>query len=66
MELREGGSGFDWFFLAMAYWQLGDEAVSRNWYDKAVKWMDKNQPEDAELRRFRPEATALLKIAEKY
>jgi uncharacterized protein HemY len=22
MELSKGGNGFDWFFLAMAHWQL--------------------------------------------
>jgi hypothetical protein len=24
MELRNGGDSFDWFFLAMANWQLGE------------------------------------------
>ena len=65
MELREGGSTIDWFLLAMAYWQLGDKVESRKWYDKAVKWMEKNEPEDAEQRRFHLEATALLKFTEK-
>src|SRR5262249_21231244 len=25
MKLRKGGTSFDWFFLAMAHWQLGDK-----------------------------------------
>jgi tetratricopeptide (TPR) repeat protein len=60
MELRKGGDGFDWFFLAMARWQLGDKKDARKWYDQAVQWMDKNQPKDEELGRFRAEAETLL------
>jgi tetratricopeptide (TPR) repeat protein len=65
MELRKGGDCSDWFFLAMAQWQLGGQKDARPWYDKAVKWMEKNQPKDEELVRFRAEAKALLKIEEK-
>jgi serine/threonine protein kinase/Flp pilus assembly protein TadD len=36
MELRKGGDGFDWCFLAMAYWQLGDKAKAREWYEKGA------------------------------
>jgi len=50
------------FFLAMAHWQLGQKDEARQWYDKAVEWMEKNQPEDEELRRFRAEAAELLGI----
>jgi tetratricopeptide (TPR) repeat protein len=62
MELRKGGDSSDWFFLAMAHWQLGDKEQARTCYDKAVQWMDKNKPQDEELRRFRTEAAALLAI----
>jgi serine/threonine protein kinase/Flp pilus assembly protein TadD len=65
MHLRSGGDSFDWFFLAMAHQQLGDPAKARHWYERAVEWMDKNKPQDEELRRFRAEATALLGIQEK-
>ena len=44
MELRKGGDSNDWFFLAMAHWQLGEKDKAREWYDRAVQWMDKNQP----------------------
>ena len=64
-ELRNGGDSFDWFFLAMANWQLGKKAEARKWYDEAVQWMDKNQPKDEELRRFRSEAEALLGMKKK-
>lgn len=64
MELRNGGDSFDWFFLAKAHWQLGDKEQARKSYDQAVRWMDKNKPQDEELRRFRAEAAALLKLPE--
>ena len=60
MELRNGGDSVDWFFLAMAHWQLADKEEARKWYDKAVEWMDKNQPNNKDLRRFRREAEELL------
>jgi tetratricopeptide (TPR) repeat protein len=61
IELRRGGDSNDWFFLAMANWQLGEHAKAREWYDKAVQWMDKNQPTNKELRGFRAEADELMK-----
>lgn len=65
MEFRSGGDSFDWFFLAMALWELGDKNEARTWYDKAVGWMDRNDAKNEELRRFRAEAAELLKIDKK-
>ncbi len=65
MQLRKGGDSSDWFFLAMAHWQIGDKEQARKWYDQAVKWMKKNNPNDDELGRFRTEAAALLGVTEK-
>jgi tetratricopeptide (TPR) repeat protein len=65
MELRKGGNSFDWFFLAMAHWQLGNKDEARKWYDKAVQWTDKNQPNNEELRRFRAEAAELMGVEKK-
>ena len=65
MELGNGGDSTDWFFLAMAHWQLGDKTQARSWYDKAVPWMEKNQPKNEELIRFRDEAGALLGVNSK-
>jgi Flp pilus assembly protein TadD len=59
MELRKGGDSFDWFFLAMAQWQLGEKDQARQWYDRAVQWMNKNQPQNEELVRFRTAAKLL-------
>jgi hypothetical protein len=64
MTLRKGGDSSDWFFLAMAYWQLGRRDEARLWYDRAVQWMDKHVPNHRELRRFRAEAAALLGLPE--
>jgi WD40 repeat protein/serine/threonine protein kinase len=71
MELQKGKlESFDTFFLAMAYWRLDEREKARQWYDRAVLWMEKNKdhlqgnkewPE--ELRRFRAEAADLLGVA---
>ena len=60
MQLRGGGDSYDWFFLAMAYWQLGEKDKASQWFDKAVQWMDKNMPKGKELGRIRAEAAELL------
>jgi superkiller protein 3 len=64
MGLRQGGNGNDWFFLAMAHWQMGNKEEARKRYCQAVQWMDKNQPTNEELR-FRAEAAKLLGVQEK-
>jgi tetratricopeptide (TPR) repeat protein len=61
MKFYAGGNASDWFFLAMAHWQLGDRPRARQWFDQAVKWMDKYQPKNEELGRFRAEAKALIR-----
>jgi serine/threonine protein kinase/Tfp pilus assembly protein PilF len=63
VQLRQGGDSFDFFFLAMAHWQLGEKDKARAWYDRAVAWMDQNAPQDGELKRFRAEAASLLGLA---
>jgi serine/threonine-protein kinase len=64
MKLQSGGDSSQGFFLAMTYQRLGDPGKARDWYDRAVQWMDKNKPQDEELRRYRVEAAALLGIKE--
>jgi len=60
-ELLKGNElSFNAFFLAMAHWQLGHKDEARKWYNQAVGWMEKNKPQDDELRRFRAEAEELL------
>jgi serine/threonine protein kinase len=62
-ELKpRGGDSFDWFFLAMAYWQTGDRESARTWYTRAVEWMELNRSaERTTLKQFRDEAEALIK-----
>jgi tetratricopeptide (TPR) repeat protein len=60
LKLRSGGDSHNWFFLAMAHWQRGDKERARQWFDRAVAWMEKHMPAEEELRRFRAEAAALL------
>ncbi len=42
MPLREGGDSFDWFFLAMADWQLGEKEQAQVSFRRGVQWMEKN------------------------
>ena len=67
-QLRNGGDAFDFFFLAMAHWQLGEKEKAREWYQKGIEWTEKNQKLleqknrwAEELHRFRAEAEELLK-----
>jgi Flp pilus assembly protein TadD len=64
-RMNKGGDHFHRFFLAMAYWQLGEKDKARRAYDQAVEWMDKNQPANEELRRFRAEAEEMLGVENK-
>jgi hypothetical protein len=41
----EGGSPYDWLFLAMAEHRLGHKAQARQYLDKSIAWMnDRLQP----------------------
>ena len=62
MDDPKGGDAAQWFFLAMAHWRLGEKDTGREWYDRAVQWMDKNQRKEELLRRFRAEASELLEL----
>jgi tetratricopeptide (TPR) repeat protein/serine/threonine protein kinase len=62
VERRDGGDGCDWFFLAMANWQLKNKTGARRWYDQAVKRTNRNGAGDEELARFQKEAAELLQI----
>jgi serine/threonine protein kinase/WD40 repeat protein/Flp pilus assembly protein TadD len=55
---REGVS-YDAFFLAMSYWRLDKREAAREWYDRAVRWIERNQ-ENEELLRIRSEADELM------
>jgi tetratricopeptide (TPR) repeat protein len=59
-ELGGGGSSFDFFFLAMAWWQEGDREQAHHWYLRGNAWMEEHSPDHELLVRFREEAAALL------
>jgi eukaryotic-like serine/threonine-protein kinase len=64
-ELGSAGNSREWFLLAMAHWKLGNKVEARKWYGQAIAWMDKNQPANKELGRFRAEAAELLGVNDK-
>jgi tetratricopeptide (TPR) repeat protein len=51
-----------WFFLAMVQARLSETGQAQKWYDKAARWIEKNQPASHELRHLRAEAAAVLKL----
>jgi serine/threonine protein kinase/tetratricopeptide (TPR) repeat protein len=63
LGLHGTGDSCNWYFLAMANQRLDHPAEAREWYDKAVAWMEEHRPDDDELLRFRAEATELLGLA---
>jgi eukaryotic-like serine/threonine-protein kinase len=53
------------FFLAMAYWQIGEKQKGHEWYAKAVQAeKTASQPSRRELEVFRSEASHLLGISD--
>jgi tetratricopeptide (TPR) repeat protein len=59
-ELGSPGDSYEWFLLALAHKQLGNRREAREWYEKAVEWMNKNAGHDYQLRLFRGEARELF------
>jgi serine/threonine protein kinase/uncharacterized protein HemY len=58
-ELHSGGDGWEWFFLAMAHWQLGERQQARAWYERGRRWAE-DRPKASSARRAQAEAAALL------
>jgi hypothetical protein len=46
----------------MTHSQLGEKDKAREWFDRAVQWMEKGNKDNAELTRFRAEAAELLGV----
>lgn len=63
-QMQGWRTSYDWFFLAMAHWQLGHKDEARTWYGKAVQWMEEGHSKNTELLRFRAEAAELLGVTE--
>jgi len=41
-QLVDGDNAFNYLFLAMAHWQLGDKTAAADWYSTATEWMEKS------------------------
>jgi uncharacterized protein HemY len=50
----------DFFFLAMAYHEFGDQSRAREFYEKALEAWAKHEKHSAEEKQFRAEADTLL------
>src|SRR5262245_24347567 len=49
-----------WFFIAMANWRLGKKDGAGRLYDQAVTWMERNDPDEPEMRSLGAEAASVL------
>jgi tetratricopeptide (TPR) repeat protein len=61
MSLRDGGDGYDWFFLAQIEAREGRFAKADEWYERAARWAENASAVDPfELHRIHAEAAAAL------
>jgi tetratricopeptide (TPR) repeat protein len=63
VNLRSGGDGNDWFFLAMAYCKLGDRNKAMQWYQRGI-----NNPlvlSNESLANYQSEAEDALGLSKK-
>ncbi|QEG34780.1 serine/threonine-protein kinase [Bythopirellula goksoeyrii] len=61
-EMRDGYDPYHQFFLAMAYWQNGEQEEAKANYQEAVQWMSQADRGD-EQRRFQAEAQHLINLS---
>lgn len=60
VEYGEGGTGFDFLLLAMAYARLGDHGAAVEGYRRGAEWVQIHNPHHPELLAFLAEASGLL------
>jgi tetratricopeptide (TPR) repeat protein len=60
MMLRDGGDGFDWFFVAMAHWKLHNARQAIDYLQKAQDWKKSEQVAAKELLGVDEEAQRLI------
>jgi serine/threonine protein kinase/tetratricopeptide (TPR) repeat protein len=60
LDLGAGGDSWDWFYLAMAYGQVGEKDRARQWFDRACAATDKTTVAKPWLLRLRAEAADRL------
>jgi eukaryotic-like serine/threonine-protein kinase len=60
IDLRGGGDGLDWFFLAMAHARRGEDNLAKDWYERAQTWCRTQAPLSDELQRTQAEAVRAI------
>jgi len=50
------------FLLAMTHWRLDHQVEARQWYEKAIRWMEPARQQNAVMCRLRSEVGLLLQI----
>ena len=63
IRLGGGSDPYDWLFVAMCHWRLGDETQAKEWLEKSDRWLSVHPDADEELRWFREEAGELMELA---
>ena len=62
LKIQPEGSVSRLFLLAMTQWQLGDLPAAQRHYQQGVDWMEKERPDNKDLRHLRAEAAELLGV----
>jgi tetratricopeptide (TPR) repeat protein len=60
MLLQNGGDGLDWYFVAMATWQVGDKSSARDYFRKAEDWKIKEHVGADDLQGLDREVAQLV------
>jgi Flp pilus assembly protein TadD len=63
VDLGAGDNSWNWFFLAMAHWRLGEPDVARDRYDRACSEMKNSRVARNRLLRLRGDVAALLGVS---
>jgi tetratricopeptide (TPR) repeat protein/tRNA A-37 threonylcarbamoyl transferase component Bud32 len=64
MVLQNGGDGLDWYFVAMAHWQLGDKNRAMQFFHDAEAWKENEHVGPDDLEGLDHEAASLLAQAD--
>lgn len=61
---QDRDSAVNYFFLAMAHWQIGDREQARRWFATGVEWMDANVSHARAFVELRTEAENLMRAVD--
>jgi tetratricopeptide (TPR) repeat protein/tRNA A-37 threonylcarbamoyl transferase component Bud32/DNA-directed RNA polymerase subunit RPC12/RpoP len=60
MLLQNGGDGLDWYFVAMANWQVGNKGSARDYFRRAEEWKAKEHVGADDLQGLDREVAQLV------